>query len=376
MCLPKARSLIQKHRLHSEQEPTPCSCYEDLHKHDQWLLKLVLKLEHVLRWSSNSFSLDPKDYLPNLADAKVFVRNLSNNLRRIYTDQVDEQLVITILKEVIYFWLDIPNEKKREYRAMMVNIFHSTLGSGALMLPSVWDLCQRVPKWVYTLKSPTSSQDSDALVMFAKTVQILPVAFPSTTSHLLLKLLWENYENFCVARHAPKKRLRLRQVQNPAEFSGSNVELAKPYLTVIADFLRNCWKFTQQSLPPNHVCYKALRSRPDSKLPHREHAPARLHFVRNSLPLDTPKGLFNLLVFRVLMYNSPASRRETFDFSLQSLQTFRALHESNKNRKYYYSSSAYGCNNPKRRDDDLMEGYWPLCHEVWPSFIEENNSKI
>ena len=375
LCLPRARSLIQCHRAHSSEAASPCPCYEGLHPHEHWLLKLVLKIDQSLAWTSNSFSLDPTLYLPKLIQATPYTRNFASNLRRMHDDAVPEQSIINTLKDVLYHWLNIPNDAKAQFRAAMVNIFHTTLGSGALMLPNVWELCQQVPRWVYSTSTGHYSKD-DPLVTFGTAVKLLPAALPNTTTYHLLKLLWEKYERFCAAQNS-RGKTSLKLVRNPTEFDSASLDLSDVRLHIFKNFLIDSSRFVKHTLPHSHSCFDVFQRRTDFVLPLRELAPCRVNLVRslNSDRLRTPRGLFNLLVFRVLMYNTDAARTEDFNFDVQSIKTFRLTYDADRNSKYYYNSCAYGSNNPGRKDSNLMDLYWTLSVRLWPQFVADSEGE-
>lgn len=374
-CLPYARLVIRNHQTHLSVRTSLCSCYDDVHPHDQWLVKLVLRLDQLLSWTPNSFVLQPASYLPRLTNASPFVRNIPPSRHRISSIPVPEQLIITTIKEVLYFWLDIPYNREAEYRAAMVDIFHGCLGAGSLILSSVWSLCHKVPRWIYTPPS-VRSQGDDPLFLFSEIVKILPVAFPNTAPYHSLKSLWQKYELFCTSCSSKNNQLTI--VRNPITFHGIGSDIANTKIEIFKTFLLDCWRFVGKRLPHDHQCFLRLHTRTDFFLPLREHAPCRVNFTRsvNGHFLQTPKGLFNLLVFRVLMYNSDAARNEVFNFDLESLNAFRVQHDNANNTKYYYNNNAYGAFSPRRQDHELMKRYWNLCSRVWPKFIADNKGSM
>ena len=139
-------------------------------------------------------------------------------------------------------------------------------------------------------------------------------------------------------------------------------------------FLVCSLQFSQGKLGAEHPCYQLLTQNTDFYLPLREHAPARRNFLRiaNADSLKTPEGLFNLIVFRLLFYNSEASRTVDFNFTLQTLKEFRSTHE----RDFYYNSRAYGNINFYRSIPELMDLHWKLAHSLWPSFVAKINGTL
>ena len=127
-------------------------------------------------------------------------------------------------------------------------------------------------------------------------------------------------------------------------------------------FLLCSLQFTQGTLDLEHPCHPLLKDKTDFYLPLREHAPARRNFLRiaNADSLKTPEGFFNLIVFRLLFYNSEASRTVDFNFTLQTLKEFRSTHE----RDFYYNSRAYGNINFYRSIPELMDLHWKLAHSM------------
>ena len=379
-CLAKARSYIEMHQAHERLDPSSlCDCFNKVHAHDQWLLRLVVRLNDLLVISPNNYTLHPEHFLPGLTKATPFVHVTVGNRNRYHTGPVEEQAILNAIRSILYHWLNIPNDKNAEYRSVIVDIFHNLLGPGALLMPSVWDICLNPPAWIYSscseLQRIRRGVDDEPLEIFAKCVQLLPAHQEYVRGKGLIQELWEKYKILGMALRTEGKSLLTSRLTNSALDSTSSssatpVSLFNTFLTFLRDSLRSI----TGELPPTHALYTSLSNESDFFLPLREKASSRAHFITKVTKdfLRTPQGLFNLLVFRVLLFNSPAVREVNYDFTLE---TFECFWNSNQLR-YMYNPGAYGTTSGGRRNPEIFRLYWILSHTFWPGLIERNDSKL
>ena len=376
-CLSRARTYIDMHQAHENLNPSlPCDCFSKVHDHDQWLLRLVVRLNDLLPSSANNYTLRPEDYLPMLTKATPFVHIVDGNRVRYYEKPVEQQVILNVIRSILYHWLDIPNDKNAEYRSAIVEIFHNLLGPGALLIPSVWDLCSSPPIWVYSSRSEYKktrrSVDDEPLKIFAKCVELLPAHKEYMKGIGLIQQLWDKYKILGTALRTEGKSLLASKA---AAQSSSSTSSPTTTLSVarFLTFLRDCLKYTTGELAKTHNLYTPLHNQADFFLPLREKAPSRTHFndkVTRKF-LETPQGLFNLLVFRVLLFNSPAAREVNYDFTLNTFEHFWANHELS----HMYNPAAYGTASGGRRNPEVYRLYWILSQSLWPELIERNNSE-
>ena len=370
-CLPRARQHLQSHSEHPNASIHTCGCYEGVHEHEHWLIRLTLKIKECATFSPAGFTLEASTYLSALPDATPYVSGSRARHRYAVTDQD----VINTLKAVLYQWLQIPPNKDAEFRAAMVEIFHKYLGAGSLLLPSIWQLCVDVPEWVYTdsqeFQSNLRHTENEPLRTFSRCTEALPAAIRGTGTRILLDGLWSKYKMLSSALRTNGRSL----ASNDRACSSTlmhNIQTLR--LDQLKAFLVCSLQFSQGKLGAEHPCYQLLTQNTDFYLPLREHAPARRNFLRiaNADSLKTPEGFFNLIVFRLLFYNSEASRTVDFNFTLQTLKEFRSTHE----RDFYYNSRAYGNINFYRSIPELMDLHWKLAHSLWPSFVAKINGTL
>lgn len=101
-------------------------------------------------------------------------------------------------------------------------------------------------------------------------------------------------------------------------------------------------------------------------MPLQEFASSHHNFLyQKDTPISNfkpPLDLFNLLIFQMLLFNTPTSHREKLDFTLQSLRDFRKQHV--KDTRYYYNSHVYGNPFKGHEDKKLIERYWHMAHYI------------
>ena len=369
-CLPRARCHLDSHRAHGRN---PCKCLDAVHPHNQWLVRLVIKIDDRLTISPNDFTLDPQDFLPSLAGARPFVHVLLGNRRRYYETPVDTQIVLNTLRSILYQWLEIPDDKDAEYRSAIVEIFHNSLGPGALLLPSVWLLCSSVPEWVYSdvleFQKSYRYTDAEPLRLFAKCVDLLPAHEEYMKGTGLIHDLWGKYKTLTTAlRTEGKSLLPVKAAPTVPSPADSTSPLG------LSTFLQDCLKHRTGNLSPRHPLYTNLRDNPDFYHPFREKAPSRVNFTSQVTKnfLESPRGLFNLLVFRILMFNSPAGREAAFDFTLDSFEEYWATHDLS----FFYNPCAYGAISDGRLNPDVYRLYWILSKVLWPALIAKNKGML
>lgn len=368
ICLPHARLALINHDLHEQESSLTCACSELFNSdHEKWLLHLTLKIQLLLFSSPNGFQLSSQTYLPLLKSHKVYT--YAPPKPRLYL-KGEYQQTLNILKEVLYHWLDIPaGDKKAEYRCMMLNYLCSYIGASALFLDGVWNLCNDIPEWIYTDNQEFNSKTmiQIPLQMFATCLYSLPAASQTSVEHQLLGELWQLHSKFGSALRG-KGRVSLPSLGISEQL---NPVLANHRYQIFKDFLLDSLKATKDELSIRHPMHKRLTDpkEADFYLPLREKAPSRqnLHTQPNSplSQLREPVGFFNLLLFRVLCFNSETSRTMPFNFTFQSFENFKKLHK----REHWYNSRAYGSPNRGRRQDPLVAKYWSVAHHVWPQFL-------
>lgn len=385
LCLPNARAVLSKHAKHSTLAKhsthanrsthadilAECACYENVHAHEKWLIRLTIKLRDMLVLCPHGFTVDSVTYLPNLEHQSTF-RYIVNKFRNEYHEAlVPNQKVLNVLKVALYQWLNIPIQRDAEYRCIMVDVLQQHLGSAVLYLPEVWNMCCEVPSWIYTddRERQSFNMEEVPLLDFSASVQCLAAANPGTRDNNLLRNLWESYKKFIMNVRTGPKGLPVA-IQHFDDYDGV---LSIPRFKLLVDFLRKSLQSVHNQLPITDPFYEPLRHKGDFYLPLREFAPSRQNIVSQAntpfLHIEEPVGMFNLLVFRILCFNTQVSRTYSFDFTLPSLLKMMDQYEK-KNKAHYHNSRAYG--NPCAGWDDrkLMERYWDTAHSAWPLWVE------
>ena len=367
ICIPTARRVIANHRSSCANTNNTCSCFEGVHAHEQWLIRLVLKINNLLLIMPNKFTLYPSEFLPKLSDATPYVHEVPPNRNRYQIATVPEQLVLNALRNVLYQWLGIPADKNAEYRSVIVENLHQILGAGALLLPSVWKLCSTTPEWIYTnaqeYRHQQRATDAVPLSVFVQSIKAIPAQVQEQ-----LDLLWTKYKVLGTGLRSNGRILPTKTISSTGGISSQ--ALPPTSLKVFKEFLLNCLKVVK-GVNPNDCNYtEKLKDEPDFYLPLREYAPSRSNFKNKIQPntLKTPIGFFNLLVFRILMFNTDAGRETDYNFDLNTLEQFRLTHDIH----HYYNSRAYGSTNDGRRDPDLYRLYWVLSETLWPALLSRN----
>lgn len=372
LCLPNARKYLQNHHSHSTSSDIICPCFTTSHSHKHWLIYLIFKIHTLLLASNpNGFTLIPQQYLPKLTAATPFI--YQRRVRHLAPD--DFQPAIDTLKLVLYQWLNIPVSRDAEYRCILVNQLYNHLGPASLLLPGVWTLCYKFPKWIFvdTPNTDGSQLNIAPLRLFSACIQALPAASPDSIDYKLLNELWDLFMQFMTAvRGGNRTRTNIQLYDGPEV--ELNPALAEARLMQFVEFLQTSLKATKNELHPSHKLYNQLTQpiHADFYMPLREFAPSRTN-LRNQPTgplsrLRDPIGFFNLLTFRLLCFNTEASRTLPFDFTIESLQGFREIHKDNK--KYWHNSSAYGNQSPFWMTEGVMERLWNSAHTVWPIFLK------
>ena len=311
----------------------------------------------------------PSDFLPKLQDAPPYVHEVPPSRNRYQITVVPEQLVLNALRNVLYQWLHIPADKNAEYRSVIVENLHQVLGAGALLLPSVWQLCSTTPEWIYTntqeYRHRQRATNAIPLSVFVQSIKAMPVLVRER-----LDLLWTQYKLLGTALRSNGRIVPTKTMPSNDDSSLGAVASASGSLNAFRDFLLDCLKVVEGLTPSNSYYREKLQAQPDFYHPLREHAPSRLNFIKKVQPttLKTPLGFFNLILFRILMFNTDAGRETDYKFDLDSLEQFRLTHDI----AYYYNPRAYGTTNDGRRDPDLYRLYWILSEALWPSLLSRN----
>lgn len=159
----------------------------------------------------------------------------------------------------------------------------------------------------------------------------------------------------------------------PAEIPEQlNPILAQHRYQLFKGFLLDSLKATKGELLPGHPMYQWLTDpkHADFYLPLREKAPSRQNLLTQPYSpltkLREPAGLFNLLLFHVLCFNSETSRNMPFNFTLDTFQAFRSEYVLSD----WYNYRAYGSSNMARRAEELPAKYWKMSQAVWTQFLE------
>ena len=369
ICLSTARKVIANHRSSCVNKGGNCGCFEGVHAHEQWLIRLVLKIDNLLLITPNKFTLYPSDFLPKLQDATPYLHEVPSSRNRYQINVVPEQLVLNALRNVLYQWLHIPADKNAEYRSVIVENLHQVLGAGALLLPSVWQLCSTTPEWIYTntheYRHRQRATNAIPLSVFVQSIKAIPNPVREQ-----LDLLWTRYKSLGTGLRSNGRIVPTKTIPSNDSSSFESVASASESLKAFKAFLLDCWKVVEGLTPTNSSFREKLRAQPDFYHPLREHAPSRLNFIRKVQPatLKTPLGFFNLILFRILMFNSDAGRETDYNFDLDSLEQFRLANDI----AYYYNPTAYGSTNDGRRDPDLYRLYWILSEALWPNLLSRN----
>ena len=296
-----------------------------------------------------------------------YVHEVPPNRNRYQIAAVPEQLVLNALRNVLYQWLHIPADKNAEYRSVIVENLHQILGAGALLLPSVWKLCSTTPEWIYTstheYRHQQRATDAVPLSVFVQCIKAIPVIVQEQ-----LDLLWTSYKLLGTGLRSNGRVVPPKNI--PSSSSISSQAISPASLEIFKGFLLNCLKVVEGVDTEKCNYREKLEAEADFYLPLREYAPSRLNFIKKLTPNDlkTPLGFFNLLVFRILTFNTDAGRETDCNFDLDTLEQFRLNH----NIDHYYNSRAYGSTNDGRRDPDLYRLYWVLSETLWPAFVSRN----
>lgn len=372
-----ARTYLQDHHTHFTQSfDDLCPCFTKTHRHIHWLIHLVFKIHTLLLVADpKGFTLMPLQYLKNLTLANPYIyKPASNRIRLLESDNF--QPAIDLLKSVLYQWLNIPSNRDAEIRSIIVNQLYNHLGAGALLLPGVWEMCYRLPKWIFASTSADNSAKHKIVPirLFSACIQALPAASPDSLDYQLLNELWGLFMKFTGAiRGGRGTRVNLQL------YDGQDVELnpvlAESRLQLLVQFLKTSLKAAKNELEPSHRLYERL-VHPDNAdffMPLREYAPSRTN-LRNQQngplsQLDKPIGLFNLLVFRVLSFNTPASRSLPYNFTIATLNDFRKSHTNNQ--AFFHNPKAYGNKSPAWTEEGVMERYWETAHHIWPKYLKD-----
>ncbi|KAK7677631.1 hypothetical protein QCA50_019442 [Cerrena zonata] len=373
-CLPTARRILRGHQTHPLHNTTliPCHCYHDVHPHDKWLVRLTLKLQDMLFLRPDGFQIVSLPYLSRLSPVSTYTFKPSKFNVHYHASGVPIQNTLNVLKDVLYTWLDIPKSREAEYSCILVDMLQKHLGAVVLYLPGVRKMCYDVPPWVYTnlTESQGTHFQEEPLRAFDSAVKRLRTKMLVSPEGNQLSKLWSSYIKFITnIRSGPRGvPVAIQEYNNPV--------LSPLHFQRFTEFLRHSLLFVGGKLPPSDKFYNLLNDQPDFFLPLREFAPSRHNFVSQTKGharyLQTPLGLFNLLVFRILCFNTPAARQESFTFTLQTLKDFRWRHR--KDQSYYFNSHSYGSPCDGWEKESLMERYWLTANHTWPAWIKEKET--
>lgn len=127
------------------------------------------------------------------------------------------------------------------------------------------------------------------------------------------------------------------------------------------DFLRECLPLLDDPIPPSTDVPnwdKAVRNL-DYYHPFREKAPSRVALLQSPLTpanILTRSGIFSLLIFRGILFNTQALR-DGSPLVFPDLAAWRSfLEEDNREEAYYCNSAAYGAT--RSRSTSNAEAYW------------------
>lgn len=376
LCLPAARQVAEKHRRHvkGSNPDIVCQCAETGHEHEQWLAKLVMRIYTLLTLSVLEDDIDSRDYLKSLEPPRVFPYRIPKQ-RRNFTSDPPTQKIIDIFKAILFHWFNMPQSNAAEKRSIMINTLQQQLGMGVIFLPDVWSLCIDPPSWImqHSKKLGKKRRRIQPLILFQSAVVSLEAAAPGTEEFELMEQIWERYKTFILSVRQGPKGLPVAIPLN------QNLELSEKNFSNFVLFLRKSLQASKGELPELDPFYPYLCHNPDFFMPLREKAPSRMNATsqENSIfsQIEHPQGFFNLLIFRILAFNTQASRTGRFDFTYNSLLQFM----KDNDKTLWYNPRAYG--NPCRGWDhvDTWKRYWDAVHLVWASRVKkqkENGKSI
>lgn len=186
--------------------------------------------------------------------------------------------------------------------------------------------CKGVPCWIYSnqYEYKTSRLSKTPLEVFTLKVLELPAAKPSTIEQELLRELWDEYKSFNYSlRSIGQTNLYLNN--KPIDEALTTTQFQQ-----LVEFLQSAIQYTDNSITLDNPHYNHFVQEPDFYLPLWEFAPSHINFlIQQDGPLgklNTEKGLFNLLVFHILCYNTEASWTYHFNFDNDTLEKFRQHH--------------------------------------------------
>lgn len=240
---------------------------------------------------------------------------------------------------ILSTWFNIPSDFKAAARAALVSELLTNLGSGSLLLSITWKVYEQIPSWLFAEDMPIGRGGTGArsiqfvdsqLDLFRQTLSSSDLANPrSLVFHLLhdLKIayrtLLEDAKKYISTLVSKKSTRSIRAIApgfdhrnvddvGPLPAGGSRERLVQTQLL----FLREALDIAEApTLPYPSPAQRQLLSNLDFYLPLRELAPSRrcVNGFRGpgiDLPFGaTNGGLFSLLIFRNISFNTEALRR-------------------------------------------------------------------
>lgn len=335
-----------------------------------WLTRLITCVLAMVR-SGVAVNLNSATFLDTIHPPIQYTDYRGPVQRPRYPNSNDLLLEVqTHVSHIVELWFAIPDMFKIQAQARFVSILVQRIGVGVLLLPGIWAVYTEMPLWLFSSHTPSRRTQTvftpSFLDGFDQQLSLSDITKPHSRERSLFAHL---------------HTLHHSSPANPLPVHSLSSNTSVPIQCVIL-FLQDAWDVaTYGSRDGASVPQQLLYSSDDQFMPLREMTFARRLIHSSFTPgfLATSSGLFSLLVFRNVLYNSGALRQsprhlqnlcfqseDDFSRHFSALKAHFVDKPFNQNMDFYCNRKAYG-HLLRMRSVDNVSNLWTVSQDsTWP----------